>query len=278
MVTRTVQSVVLVALMVIGCKNDEEGTGTASQTDTAGVTSTGTSSAGATEAGSTAPTGEVLTSTVGETAGETDSSAETGAPTTGEAVPCDSPEGCTGMGGGDLASFTLPFFRGRVCVSDAVQPGDTVVVSMSTCVHPCLSPGQFKYKYLYRCDGSSCEMGLVAYHPGTTGTNCPADVFGEFPMEQCVYAGPYAFNTGALVLGQDPFAGMGSLLVPFMTNADVEAIVGGDDMSASVWTRIESHTQDPMRVFPMSFDAGNAMAPAACGEGVAGCTCRDIGF
>ena len=57
--------------------------------------------------------------------------------------------------------------------------------------------------------------------------------------------------------------GMGSLLVPFLTNADVDAIAGGDDMSASVWTRIESHVQEPTRVFPMSFDAGNSPAPAA---------------
>jgi hypothetical protein len=264
----------LVALLVIGCNNDDAGTATDSQTDTAGATGTGTGGTGATDPGTTAPTGEVLTSTVGESGG----SSETGAPTTGEPVPCDSPEGCTAMGGGDLASFALPFFRGRVCVSDAVQPGDTVVVSMSTCVHPCLSPGLLKYKYLYRCDGSGCELGLVGYHPGTTGTNCPEDVFGQFPMDQCVYAGPNAFKTTALVLGQDPFVGMGSLLVPFLTNADVEAIAGGDDMSASVWTRIESHMQEPSRVFPMSFDAGNSPAPAACGEGVAGCTCRDIGF
>jgi len=182
------------------------------------------------------------------------------------------------MGGGDLTSFTLPFFRGRVCVSDAVQPGDPVAISMSTCVHPCLTPGQFKYKYMYRCDGAGCEMAIVGYHPGTTGTNCPEDVFGEFPAETCQYAGPYAFTTNGLVLGMDPFAGSGSLLVPFMTNADVEAIVGGDDASASVWMRIESHTQDPTRAFAMSFAPGNQKAPVACGEGVAGCTCRDIGL
>ena len=103
-------------------------------------------------------------------------------------------------------------------------------------------------------------------------------MFGQFPAEQCQYAGPFSFTTGALMLGPDPYVGTGSLLVPFMTNADVEAIAGGDDMSASVWTRIESHVQEPTRVFPMSFDAGNSPAPAACGEGVAGCTCRDIGF
>jgi len=264
----------LVALMVVGCKNDEESTGTGSQTGSASEASTSSGGGEATAATTTAPTGGVLTSTEGEVS----SGGETGVPTTGEPVACDSPEGCTAMGGGDFTSFTLPFFRGRVCVSDAPQPGDTVAISMSTCVHPCLTPGPFKYKYLYRCDGSGCELGLVGYHPDTTGTSCPEDVFGEFPAEACEYAGPYAFTTGALVLGQDPFAGAASLLVPFMTNADVEAINGGDDMSASVWMRIEGHTQDPMRSLPMSFAPANMPAPAACGEGVPGCTCKDIGL
>jgi hypothetical protein len=274
---RSVLSVVLVAVMVVGCKNDDEGTGTDTQTGTAGGTSTSTASSGGgdTDAVTTTPTSGVLTSTDG---GSSSGGAETGAPTTGGVVPCDSPEGCTGMGEGDLTSFTLPFFRGRVCVSNAVQPGDTVAISMSPCVHPCLTPGQFKYKYLYRCDGSGCELAIVGYHPGTTGTNCPADVFGQFPAELCEYGGPFAFTTGALLLGPDPFAGAGSLLVPFMTNADVQAIADGDNMSSSVWMRIESHMQDPGRVFEMSFAADNAMAPAACAEGVQGCDCRDIGF
>ncbi len=271
---RSVVSVVLVAVVVLGCKNDDEGTGTDSQTGTAGATGTSTGSSGDTETPTTTtPTGEVLTSTDGGL-----SSGETGAPTTGGVVPCDSPEGCTDMGEGDLASFTLPFFRGRVCVSDAVQPGDTVAISMSPCVHPCLSPGLFKYKYLYRCDGSGCELAIIGYHPGTTGTNCPADVFGQFPAEQCQYAGPFSFTTGALMLGPDPYVGTGSLLVPFMTNPDVEAIAGGDNMSASVWMKIESHVQDPARAFAMSFAEGNAAGPASCGEGVPGCSCRDIGF
>ncbi len=283
--SRPVQSVLLVALMVLGCKNDDEGTGTDGQTGSASeastVTATGTGTGTATDSGggtdvgmTMTPTGGVLTSTDGESS----SAGETAVPTTGEPVVCDSPEGCTGMGGGELASFTLPFFRGKVCVSDAPQPGDPVAISMTTCVHPCLDVTAFKYKYLYRCNGAGCELGIVGYHPGTTGTNCPDDVFGEFAAEACEFSGPYPITTNPLLLGPDPFAGSGSLLVPFMTNADVEAIAGGDDASAAVWTRIESHTQAPERVFDMNFAAENQPAPPACSEGVPGCTCRDIGL
>ncbi len=274
----------LVALMVLGCKNDDDGTGTDGQTGSASeastVTTTGTGTAtdsgGVTDGMTTTPTptGGVLTSTDGETS----SAGETAVLTTGEPVVCDSPEGCTGMGGGDLASFTLPFFRGKVCVSDAPQPGDPVAISMTTCVHPCLNVTAFKYKYLYRCDGAGCELGIVGYHPDTTGTKCPDDIFGEFPAEQCQDSGPYAITTSPLLLGPDPFAGSGSLLVPFMTNADVEAIAGGDDASGSVWDRIESHDQAPERAFDMNFAADNQPAPLACSEGVPGCTCRDIGL
>jgi len=278
---KPVLGVSFVALMVAGCQNGDDGTGAGSQgqTTTASGTNpgTGTGSDTDTDAMTGAPTGGVLTSTDG---GDGSSGAPTTdeAPTTGEPVACDTPEGCTGMGGGDLASFTLPFFRGRVCVSDAPRPGDPVAISMTTCVHPCLKVGGFKYKYLYRCGGAGCELGIVGYHPDTTGTSCPADVFGEFPAAACVFAGPYAIGTAPILLGQDPFAGSGSLLVPFMTNADVTAIHGGDDASASVWARIEAHQHAPERSFPMSFDAGNDPAPAACGEGVAGCSCRDIGL
>jgi len=285
MSSRPVQSsVLLVALMVLGCQDGDEGTGSDGQTGTAasdastgGTGGTGGTDTGATDTGATTPTGGVLTSTDGEASSET-GAPTTDTPTTGEPVVCDSPEGCTGAGGGDLASFTLPFFRGKVCVSDAPQPGDPVAISMTTCVHPCLSISAFKYKYLYRCTGGGCELAIVGYHPDTVGTNCPDDVFGEFPAAACEFSGPYAITTSPLLLGPDPFAGAGSLLVPFMTNADVEAIAGGDSESASIWARIEGHAQAVERSFAMDFAADNAAAPVTCSEGTPGCTCRDIGL
>ena len=236
------------------------------------------------------PTGGVVTSTqaedsgdangavTGDPSGDPGASSDPSAPTTGEPVPCDTPEGCTGVGGGDLAPFLLPFFRGKVCVSDAVQPGDKLALWVSTCVHPCLSVTAWSFKYVYRCTAMNCELGLEFYHPDTTGTACPADVFGEFPAAACEFTGPHLINTGGIKVGATPFTGAGSLLVPFFTNADIAAIVGDMEDADAVWTRIESHEQADERRFPLTFSPDNMPAPASCGEGVPGCTCRDIGL
>src|SRR5688572_5377015 len=63
------------------------------------------------------------------------------APTTGTPVACEDPESCTAEEEGDVMSQAIPFFRGKVCVSDEVQPGDKVAVWVSTCFHPCMQPG-----------------------------------------------------------------------------------------------------------------------------------------
>ena len=57
-------------------------------------------------------------------------------------------------------------------------------------------------------------------------------------------------------------------LVPlnrWQTPEDVAAMAAGEDAADQVWTRIESHMQASDRTFPMSFDAGNAAAPALPG-------------
>ncbi len=175
------------------------------------------------------------------------------------------------MGEGDL-QVTLPFFRGRVCASDSLQPGDAVAVSVSTCVHPCLTVETFKQKWVYRCEGE-CEVALVFYHPEVTGAACPADVFGAFNPAICDFVGPTQVS-----LAVPETMGPASLLLPFMSNDDVAAILGGDDTGPAVWARIDAHTQAPGRRVPLDFAAGNAAAPMACGEGMAGCTCVDIGL
>lgn len=276
------------ALALAGCQDKYEMVTQALQTNpTAESASSGSGTE--TDSDTSGPTGGVVTSTQADGSGDAsagtsgDASGPTGssdpsAPTTGEPVPCDSPEGCTGMGGGDLAPFTLPFFRGKVCVSDAVQPGDKLAVWVSTCAHPCLTVTSWKFKYVYKCTLMNCDLALEFYHPNTTGASCPADVFGEFPAGACEFTGPHAINTGVVNVGDTPLEGTGSLLVPFFTNEDIAAIEGGEDDADSVWMRIDSHAQAEERKFPLTFAPGNAAAPASCGPDVAGCTCRDIGL
>lgn len=254
----------LMLLVAGGCQKDDaetagqdasSGTGATGTT----MTPTGEGTAAGTEGGT--GTGGVLTTTEPPTTGD-------------EPVVCDTPEGCTGMGEGDLEALTLPFFRGRVCVSDTVQPGAALAVSVSTCVHPCLKFAGFKQKWVYRCEDAGCEVGLVFYHPDTTGTACPADVFGEFDPALCNFVEPPI----QLDITPPETTGAASLLMAFMTNDDVAAILGGDDEGMSVWSRIDTHAQAPERRLALDFAAENPEAPADCGEGVAGCLCADIGL
>lgn len=274
----SVAALALAGCTLAGCNKDEGET----QTQQSSPTTESASSGGGTgtDSATSGPTGGVVTSTAADGSGDAsaDTSGDPSAPTTGEPVPCDTPEGCTGVGGGDLAPFVLPFFRGTVCVSDTVQPGDKLALSVSTCAHPCLTVPGWKFKYTFKCTAMNCDLALMFYHPDTTGAACPADVFGEFPAGACEFTGPHAINTGSIYVGDMPLDGTGSLLMPFLTNEDIAAIAGGEDDPDSVWMRVDSHAQAEDRLFPLTFAPGNAAAPASCGPGVPGCTCRDIGL
>lgn len=255
------------ALIVAGCSDQYKMVTAALMTD---PESTGVE----TEGGSTGGTAQLPTS--GGPTADTDN--DPTADTTGAPATCDTPEACTGEGAGDVGPLTLPFFRGRVCVSEAVKPGDAVAVSISSCVHPCLDVNGFKFTTAFRGADGGVEMALAYYHKDVTGTACPPDVFGEFPPEACVFTTPKTLGVGPVSAKDGPFVGAGTFMVPFFTNDDVAAFAGGDDTQEAVWQRVASHTQASDRVFDVSFDDGNPAAPAACGEDVAGCSCRSIGL
>lgn len=268
MSTRVLGGVCGALLVGAGCSDKFEMVTVALMTDpeSTGVTTGGTTSE------TTTPTPTDSGDPSGDPGGDP-TEATTAAP-----VTCDTPEACTDEGEGDVGPLTLPFFRGMVCVSDEIQPGDKLAVSISACVHPCLDVSGFKFKSLFRGADVGVEMALAFYYPEVTGTACPPDVFGEFPAEACVYTGPTKVSVGPVLQNDVGYAGVGTFLVPFLSNEDVAAMAAGDDAADQVWTRIESHTQASGRTFEMSFDAGNSAAPAECGDGIGGCTCRSIGL
>jgi len=264
-----------VLLVGSGCADKYEMVTAALMTDPESTGLTTGSSTG--EATTPTPTsGDPSGDPTGDPGGATD--ADPTEATTAAPVTCDTPEGCTDQGEGDVGPLTLPFFRGMVCVSDEIQPGDKLAVSISACVHPCLEVSGYKFKSLFRGADVGVEMALAYYYPEVTGTACPPDVFGEFTADACVYTTPKTLGIGPVINNGDPYAGGGTFIVPFLTNDDVAGFAAGGDDAATVWTRIESHMQASDRSFPVSFDASNAAAPAECGEGVAGCTCRAIGL
>lgn len=275
---RGVSGLVAVLVLSAGCQDKFDMVTQALMTDpeTTGITDTGTGTGtgSATDiATSTEPptTGMPTADTGGDPSGDPSSDPDPTADTTGAPVTCETPESCTAEGEGDISPLALPFFRGTVCVSDNIQPGDKVALSFTTCAHPCLDVGGFKYGFKARSGGGGLELAVAFYHPGTSGAACPPDVFGEFPAEACVFNGPTNITIGPL-----DDAGAVTLLLPFFTNAEAATYDGGD--LDGLWPNAESHMQASDRYFAMTVDAGNAAAPAACGEGVGGCTCRAIGL
>ena len=257
-------------LLAGGCKGDDEmATETASTADTAAPSIGDPTESTDTDTGGGGDGGGGGTGTTGE---QPTTGADPTAPTTGEPVPCDTSEGCTGMGGSEVASTTLPFFRGEVCISDKLRTGDPLAITVSTCVHPCLKTDGYSFKWVYRCTDGVCEAGLVFYHPNVTGSMCPADVFGAFDPAGCTFTKP-----AALAIKLPDTMGDASLLMPFLTNDDAAAIDGGESDNDAVWARVDSHVQAAERRLPISFAAENPAPPAACTAGEPGCTCRKIG-
>lgn len=248
----------------LGCGKGDDASAGASEVSSTGTTA-GTGSSGGSGSGGSgdAPTGDVLTTTADPS----------GAPTTtAEPVACDGPESCTAMEEGDLSGETAPFFRGSFCVSDEVKPGDTLAISATACVHPCLEIDAFSFKWANRCEGEGCEVALALYYTGIVGAACPSDVFGEFDPAGCVFTGPHA-----IAITPPAKEGPGALLLPFLTNVDAAAIAGGET-GAALWARVDAHTQAPERRVAIDYAAANEAAPASCGEGVNGCKCSSVGL
>lgn len=246
-----------------GCNKDDGGTTTGASDTVPGGTTAGTQggSDGSGSGGSgDTPTGDIVTTTE-----------DPSGVTTAEPVACDGPESCTAMKEGDLSGETVPFFRGNFCVSDHVKPGDTLAISVSACVHPCLDVDAFAFKWANRC-GDSCQVALALYYTGVVGTACPSDVFGEFDPAACVFTGPHALG-----IAPPPKEGLGGLLLPFLTNVDAAAIAGGES-GAQLWERVDAHAQAPERVLVIDYAMANPAPPASCGEGVSGCSCTSVGL
>lgn len=242
---------------------------TAAETEGVPTTSLPTTSSEGTGSDSNSGT----TSTTGMT-----SQTETGwdpTATTGPPATCDAPEDCTGMGEGDLSTFVLPFFRGEVCYADKLRPGDGLPISWNPCVHPCIDPQKHSWRYLVRCEGGvGCEIAFVQFYREATGSNCPSDVFAKFNKDGCKYIGPhFGLSEGLKSFGYPD----DKLLVPFITNEDATA-VNAMEPSAQVWQRIDGHAQAAERYIPLSVSDDNPAPPTMCGPGVAGCTCKEIGF
>lgn len=173
----------------------------------------------------------------------------------------------------------VPFFRGKVCTVPEVASGEKIPVHVSPCLHPCLSVQSYSFKHFFECVGSSCSAWIVAWVVAD-GQNCPADAFSEFAASQCAY--PTEMNLAIDTnLESGPIAGNMTLEMPFLTNADMAALVASGSVSVdAAKERIFQYPQDSNRLVPpgglIRITQGGPVPPADCTGG--NCPCYDVGF
>ena len=177
------------------------------------------------------------------------------------------------------ASFSgvaLPFFRGRVCMPTRVQPGDTVPVKLTPCVHACIDPGGFNFKKQYTCAGAYCESAVLQIFGTAAGMACPADAFGKFDRTQCAPGKDILASAGPFVIDGEQIRGNAQVEIPFLSNEDAAQIRDGAAVPA-IWELIKQYPQSQERVFAVSMNGANPAAPADCSD-ESKCDCREIGF
>jgi hypothetical protein len=182
----------------------------------------------------------------------------------------------------DFTGKVAPFFRGTICRPAEVKSGTTFPVSMQMCVHPCLDMPAAHYNHFFECIGSSCMAYALMYVDANSAAGgCPADVFGQFDESLCQDVGPieYTVDTSAGPMGE-PIAGSMLLEIPYLTNADAQAILDADSSQDVALEHIEQYPQESERVpgeRSIWILPHLPEPPASCLDNDA-CECFDIGF
>jgi len=181
----------------------------------------------------------------------------------------------------DFTGKIVPFFRGQVCAPAEVKSGEPIPVSIDACFHPCLTTTDITFRHFYECIGSSCEayatMWLVA---DSVAGGCPADAFGEFDRSMCnTVSVELQIQTNDGADGQN-IAGSMLLEIPYLTNADMEAIVAADNDEAVTREKIDQYPQQAGRIpgERAIWVLPHLPSPPATCVGNDGCDCYDIGF
>lgn len=180
------------------------------------------------------------------------------------------------------ANFTdkaAPFHRGTVCFAESVQAGMAVPVALIPCFHSCMTSSTHHHKNYYSCLGSSCDAWASVYYT-LDGVDCPADAFGAFPKEMCVFPEPVNLSIGTTIGEGEAVQGTMTLEVPFLTNEDAAIIdAAADDTELELMKmRIEQYPpQDARIVGEIDLRSANPAPPAMC-NGAENCTCKEIGF
>lgn len=172
----------------------------------------------------------------------------------------------------------VPFHRGTVCMPHEVKAGADVPITLNPCFHPCLEQGAFKHKHYYSCLGSRCDAWAVMYiEAASVAEGCPADAFGSFDRSLCVAGPPVNLSIGTTI-DSGPVNGTMGFEIPFLTNADAQAIAANFDDIPLIQEKIDQYPADDSRIpggTDIELSPNHPEPPASCETG---CECFDIGF
>ncbi len=187
--------------------------------------------------------------------------------------------------GTSFMGIDVPFFRGQICTVLEAKTGVNLPVTIKPCMHPCLTSNEFQHWTYYRCEGGRCDATLLYWNPDMTGTSCPPDVFGQFANTECVYDMTRDVVLGAPKINGSAISATYNLEVPFLSNADLKAIIDYKTMFPDdetgyqdlVFKKRDQYPQDQGRVLEIQFSPSNNAQPSTC-DGGQFCECYDIGF
>ena len=180
-----------------------------------------------------------------------------------------------------FTNLAVPFFRGEVCVPHEVQSGATIPVSLSPCLHPCLTATSFEFKHFFSCVGSSCDAYATMWVVADSGPNgCPAEAFGRFDQSMCQFPEvPVDLGIGTTI-DSGPISGTMLLEIPFLSNDDIEQVAAANSDQALFESLVFQYPTDTNRVpagRAIQLLPGNPEPVAPC-NGSENCTCYDIGY
>jgi len=176
---------------------------------------------------------------------------------------------------GNFGPLVVPFFRGKVCIATKAKPGEAIPLSITPCLHPCISNVNFKQKNIWRCEGITCE-GLNMQYVNASGVGCPADVFGRFDASMCTYDLTVKASQGPFNPNMEDIGGDVTTEVPFLSNAEMDDVANGAS-NDSIWSMVNAYPADDERIFTINLSDANPSAPADCTTDPSLCECFNIG-
>jgi hypothetical protein len=183
------------------------------------------------------------------------------------------------MGTSDFDTMPIPFFRGELCTVNEMTAGAPLPTRITPLLHDCLAVSRSEIRHVFTCTGSRCQAYSVVWVEAS-GSGCPSNVFGEFPMEEGnmdtaidkSIAG-LKDSTGA------PLVGLLSLELPYLTNDDLVPIADytGSEVGELITMAAEKYPPVDGRKTVINMSADGPMPPENCVDKSL-CTCINIGL